>query len=175
MNRVTADFLSAAPLFDESSLSDQCPSVRDLVLELARGKARSLVSLYPGSAIVACDTLVEKDGERLGKPGTPERARDMLSRLQGTNHRVYTGWVVLKEGVELSGIEEAEVYIESMTSDQIEKYIATGSPLDKAGGYGIQDVDHVRSKLLSGDWDTVVGFPVERVEDSLRKLGVIGE
>lgn len=174
MTRVTADFLSAAPLFDESSLSDMNLSVRDLVLELARGKARSLVNLYPDSSIVACDTLVEKDGERLGKPGTPERARDMLSRLQGAAHRVYTGWVVLKGGVELSGIEEAEVYIESMTSDRIEAYIATGSPLDKAGGYGIQDVDHIRSRLLSGDWDTVVGFPVECVRTVLVKLGVIG-
>jgi septum formation protein len=131
---------------------------------LARAKAESVVSDCP---VVAADTVVVVDGDVLGKPGTPEEAAAMLRRLSGRTHEVVTG-VAVKDGSGLrSGHSTARVSFRSLQPAEVEGYVATGEPMDKAGGYGLQGQAAKFLSRVEGDPDTVIGLPVMLVRTLL--------
>ncbi|XP_047515052.1 dTTP/UTP pyrophosphatase [Pieris napi] len=113
--------------------------------------------------IIGADTMVTLDGKMFGKPITQEEAFDMLSMLSGRGHTVYTGVVVKSLEKTVKFTEKTDVYFGKLDDEQIRGYIATGEPMDKAGGYGIQGVGGTFVERVEGDYFTVVGLPLYRL------------
>lgn len=145
------------PDFDERSVTIRDPE--KLVELLAAGKGRS-VRPTAGILLAAADTVVCFEREILGKPSDENAAFAMLRRLSGREHTVYTGVYLERDGKSICFTDRADVCFRDLTDQEIRAYIATGSPFDKAGGYGVQDSGFV--KEIRGSYHTVMGFPTER-------------
>ncbi|MDR3148737.1 MAG: Maf family protein, partial [Oscillospiraceae bacterium] len=129
---------TVAPANSEPALSDSI-TPKEAVREVALAKAREIAGKsYANAVIIAADTVVVKNGEIFGKPYNKHDAKRMLSALSGGVHTVYTGIAVIRGRKELSGTEATDVHFRKLTEAEIDEYIATGEPLDKAGAYGIQ-------------------------------------
>ena len=145
----------------------------ETVAFLAGAKAAEVAASAGCDAVViAADTVVELDGELLGKPGTPERAEEMLSRLSGRAHRVWTGVCVRQGETSLSRSECTQVHFRPLSPEEIRAYIATGEPLDKAGAYGYQGLASLFVERIEGDFFNVMGLPVCALGLMLRRFGV---
>lgn len=158
----------------EEDLGLQCPP-KELAVELAKGKALKSAERHPDSVIVAADTVLILGPLALGKPHTPERAKEMLRMLSGMTHSVITGYVVLDAATkeERVGSVETIIHFKKMTDEEIDAYVATGEPLDKAGAYAIQGEGRKFIEKYEGDYESVVGLPVERILESLKSLGAL--
>ena len=144
------------------------------VHELALRKNKAVQPLVSEDAIIiSADTLVYVDGEVLGKPTNADEAFQMLKKLQGKPHKVYTGVALFctKDGVMDSFVTNADVFFRTLSDEEIRAYIATGEPFDKAGAYGIQERGAVLVEKVVGDFYTVVGLPISSVCTSLEKMG----
>jgi septum formation protein len=144
----------------------------ETVLQHALGKARCAAQTGP-SILIAADTLVAVDNEVLGKPRDADHAGAMLRKLAGRRHHVFTGFVVAdrESGEQRSGVESTIVRFLPLSEAEINAYVSTGEPLDKAGAYGILGRGALLVESVSGDFYTVVGLPLARVGASLRELG----
>ena len=139
---------------------------------LALRKADDVAKLHPGAITLGADTIVVLDDAILGKPRDEREARAMLRRLSGRTHTVFTGVALVHPESERSatGVEATAVTFATMDSDEIEAYVATGSPMDKAGGYGIQDDrGALFVQRIDGDYYNVVGLPLHRLYRMLRE------
>lgn len=148
-------------------------SPEQTVMTLAERKCRAALELLPpgseGRIVVAADTVVAYEGEIFGKPHTPERAAQMLRRLSGTHHTVYTG-IAVARGERMSvECEGSRVCFRELSEDDIGRYVATGEPLDKAGAYGIQERGSIFVSGIEGDYFNIVGLPVCRLAEVLRR------
>lgn len=132
------------------------------VVELSRRKALEVAKRVEEGIIIGADTIVVLEEAILGKPTDQEEAKDMLSRLSGKTHRVYTGFTLLEVPSlrSLSDWEVTEVKFRELEPWEIEEYVRSGSPLDKAGAYGIQDRSAVFVERINGCYYNVVGFPL---------------
>ena len=140
---------------------------------LARHKAAEVAAgADADSVVIAADTVVEIDGEILGKPGTPARAEEMLRRLSGREHRVWSGLCVRRGEKILSGREVTSVHFRELTDGEIRAYVDTGEPMDKAGAYGAQGRGALLVRRIDGDFFTVMGLPLCRLGEMLKKQGV---
>ncbi|MDD6572238.1 MAG: Maf family protein [Thermoflexaceae bacterium] len=147
----------------------------DVVEELSRQKAEDVFGKIPGDVIViGADTVVSVDGKILGKPADEKEAFCMIQSLSGRCHSVFTGVTlcIRKDGQEekITFSEETKVFVDEMTQEDIEHYIATGESMDKAGAYGIQGKFAAFVNGIEGDYNNVVGLPVGRICRELRKL-----
>jgi len=136
------------------------------VQRLATDKARSVAGAFPGSLVLGADTVVVCDGVILGKPTSPSDAREMLSLLSGREHVVHTGMALVhaETGRVVSAVEQTYVTMDELSAAEVAAYVATGSPLDKAGAYGIQDdTGAILVKSIRGDFYTVMGLPLNRL------------
>lgn len=138
---------------------------------LARAKAHTLALQYPEAVVIGSDTIVVIDGAILGKPTDREEAVAMLERLSGREHTVYTAVAVAHEGRTLSGVEAVQVRFRPLSRGQIDAYIATGEPADKAGAYGIQGFGATLVQRIDGDYFAVMGLPLGRLVELIRALG----
>ena len=151
-----------------------------IVQELARRKALAVASHHKGEAVtvIGADTIVVYEGEILGKPKDPDDARRMLRELSGNAHQVYTGVCVIDmssdrnrehtkdlrpDNREISFAERTDVFVAPLTDAEIDAYIKTGEPFDKAGSYGIQGTFARHIEKIEGDYTNVVGLPVGRL------------
>ena len=127
--------------------------------------------------VIGADTVVACDGKILGKPGTVENAVAMLRMLQGREHEVYIGVTILSskngEQRKLTFHEKTAVHFSPMSEEEIREYVATGDPMDKAGAYGIQGFCARYISGIEGDYNNVVGLPVGRVYQELRRLQLL--
>ena len=167
------------PSDEEEIVNSSVPS--EVVCELSRQKANYVFDKHMKNAglqtdlfVIGSDTVVSVDGEILGKPKDEEDAFDMIKRLQGRSHMVYTGVsFVYNEGEEKkchTFFEETEVIFYPMTDDEIRSYIDTKDPMDKAGAYGIQGLCGIYIEKINGDYNNVVGLPIARVYQEIKKL-----
>ena len=140
----------------------------ETVMEISRRKAAAVAARHSDSIIIAADTLVFADGA-LGKPHTPERAAQMLRRLSGTHHTVYTGIAVARGERMTVECEGSRVCFRELSEDDIGRYVATGEPIDKAGAYGIQERGSIFVSGIEGDYFNIVGLPVCRLAEVLRR------
>ncbi len=144
--------------------------------ELARKasalKAAAVSSLRPEAAVVAADTLVVVKDRVLGKPQGPQEARTMLAELSGREHRVITGVTVRWGEKERTGSRETRVRFRTLGPDEIDRYVATGEPLDKAGAYGIQGRGILLVESLEGCYTNVVGLPLGLLRELFLNLGL---
>ncbi len=154
---------------DERPRDGELPElyVRRLAREKAAAAARGAAEVVLGA-----DTAVVIDGELLGKPADRREARLMLTRLAGRRHRVLTG-VALMRGEELTdAVEETAVEIASLEPAEIDWYVGTGEPLDKAGAYAIQGLGALLVERVEGNYSNVVGLPLPAVRRLCRQLGI---
>ena len=150
----------------------------EVVCELSRQKAESVMrelsahGIKDGVIVIGADTVVSCGGEILGKPKDEEDAKRMLTMLAGREHEVYTGVSLFASDCEEihTFYECTKVKFAQMTEDEIESYIATKDPMDKAGAYGIQGFCARYIEGIEGDYNNVVGLPVCRVYQELKKL-----
>ena len=142
----------------------------EVVMELASIKAKDIYKKSEKqSMIVGADTVVAYQGQILGKPTDEADAKRMLTMLSGQTHEVYTGVCVIEDGKTKTFYEETKVTFYEISEDEIERYIETGEPMDKAGSYGIQGKAAVFIKGIEGDYYNVVGFPIARFLQEIRK------
>ena len=143
----------------------------EMVLELSRRKALAVASRHSGAMILAADTLVFGD-EVLGKPHSAEEAKRMLAGLSGRWHSVYTGVTMIdtRSGKTLSRADVTRVHFVALTAQDIDAYVATGEPLDKAGAYGIQGRGGMFIDRIEGSYSNVVGLPMALVRSMLLEL-----
>ncbi|MDH4224828.1 MAG: Maf family protein [Deltaproteobacteria bacterium] len=148
---------------DETPLGDESPE--EHVQRLALEKGRSAAEKFPGHLILAGDTVVELNGEILGKPEDPPHARRMLRALSSRCHRVMTGYVLWDgpTGERMEGMVETKVWFRELPPNWIHFYTAQAEPYDKAGGYAIQGLGGAMVHHLEGSYTNVVGFPVEAI------------
>lgn len=154
---------------DESPLADE--SIDEMVLRLACDKARA--DSKPGSLVLAADTMVMLDGLGLGKPDNAVQARAMLRRLAGRTHEVITGVALLDVDREklVSEVEVSQVSIAEIDDGEIDWYVATGEPLDKAGAYAIQGLGALFVRSVNGNYSNIVGLPLPLTQALFRRLG----
>ena len=150
-------------------------SVPETVMYLAKQKASYALRLHPDACVIGADTIVEIDGEIIGKPSSPEDAVHTLCRMQGRTHTVYTGIAVLKEGYVDVRFDATRVRFRSMSRKEILWYVSTGEPLDKAGSYGVQGFGSVFVDSIEGNYFNVVGLPAPILYEMLLKANAITE
>lgn len=142
------------------------------VMELSAAKARELAEKYPEAVVIGADTVVEKDGDILGKPADEAEAAAMLKKLSGAAHRVFTGVTVARGERLLSQAEETTVHFRPLKEAEIAAYVASGEPMDKAGAYAIQGRASLFIRGIEGDYFNVVGLPLCRLGQMLEEFGV---
>lgn len=152
------------------------PSLKpeSLVKSLALKKARAVAPKYPGALIIAADTLGVLRGKILGKPGDAADAMTMLEALSGKTHRVITGLAVLDgvTGKVLTRVVTTRVTFRRLSRREIDSYVETGEPLDKAGAYAIQGRGALLIKEIKGDYFNVMGLPLGALCQALKRFGV---
>lgn len=137
---------------------------------LAVKKATSVAADFKNDTVIGCDTAVIIDDEILGKPADQDDARRMLRLLSGKTHKVITGCAIIKNGKSLSFSETTYVTFYPLSDKEIEDYILTLEPNDKAGAYGIQGFGSLLVKEIQGDYFNVVGLPVAKLNKMLKKI-----
>lgn len=173
LKEIISEFEIIPSAFDESGVDISAPY--PLVERLAQGKAEevALRKENEGKIVLGSDTVVAYGSEVLGKPQDEKDAERMLKLLSGKKHSVFTGvcFALAKEGkilFEKRAVAETEVHFLDLTEEFIQSYIQTGSPMDKAGAYGIQDGGLVDK--IEGSYSCVVGLPVELVKDMWKEI-----
>ena len=145
----------------------------EFVKTLALQKAQPVANLHPGDCVIGADTIVYLEGNILGKPHTPDVAKAYLSRMQGKQHVVFTGVAVLKNGKADVRHCETTVTFSPMTEREIDAYVATGEPLDKAGAYGVQGPGGIFVERVEGNYFNVIGLPLPLLYKMLIAAGEI--
>ena len=151
---------------DEQRLPNEKPA--ELVQRLALEKARAVFK--PNAIVIAADTVVAIGDEVLGKPKNESDAKAMLKKLQGRNHFVYSGFCVLDGEKEISEVVATEVVFRKVGDEEVETYVASGEPMDKAGAYGIQGGAAKFISEIHGDYYNVVGLPICRLYTVLTEV-----
>lgn len=146
----------------------------ELVELLAERKASAVARIVKKGLVIGADTVVVCRGEILGKPSGLKDAARMLRCLQGTDHEVYTGVALVdaESGRSRKGHEKTRVYFRPLDEDEINRYTATGEPMDKAGAYAVQGLASIFITGLEGCYFNVVGLPLALLADMLREFGV---
>lgn len=148
----------------------------DIVIELADVKAVDIAKYYnEDTIIIGADTLVALDGQVMGKPKDKQDAINMIVKLQGNKHQVYTGVSVILKGKtekKINFFEATDVWVNPMEESQILSYVASGEPFDKAGAYGIQGKFAIYIGKIIGDYYNIVGFPIAKLHSVLLKEGI---
>jgi septum formation protein len=159
--------------FDEDSIAFTHPA--DYVRELSIAKAGDIAEKHPDSWVIGADTIVFIENQVLGKPGGRDAARAMLRRLSGQTHQVYTGYTICcrKMGKRFTDAVCTDVTFKTLSDDEIEWYIHTDEPFDKAGAYAIQGLGTFLVKRINGSYTNVVGLPVCEVIELLIKEKVL--
>jgi len=162
---------------DESDYEEKMvPGLKphELAVLFSRKKARAVARRYRDAIIIAADTVVVLRGSLFGKPRDVEEARKMLKALSGKSHYVITGFTIIDTEIkkELSRSIETKVFFKRLSAVEIEAYIKSGEPLDKAGAYGIQGLGALIVKKIEGDFFNVMGLPLNALVESLKKFGI---
>lgn len=164
------------PSMEEEYCNKEQPS--EIVEELAKSKALDVSKRYSNdTVIIGSDTMVAIGHEILGKPKDKEDCYRMIQLISGKKHQVYTGVciIVKEDGTErtLSFVEKSDVYVSELSDEEIQAYVNSKEPYDKAGGYGIQGDFAIFINKIEGDYNTIVGFPIARIYEELKKLNQV--
>ena len=176
------------PAQGEERITKSIPE--EVVMELSKQKAEEVAAMVSSFGeehkdittpsdilVIGADTVVAYDGKILGKPVDEADAKRMLTMLSGNTHSVFTGVTLVlidKSGRagELVFYEKTDVKMHAMSETEIDRYIATGEPMDKAGSYGIQGKCAIYIEKIDGDYNNVVGLPITRIYQELKKIGI---
>lgn len=171
LGRMGLEFTVRPAPADETLLPEE--TVDQAAMRLAELKARWAVEQEPGWTVLAADTLVAVDHQILGKPADMDQARNMLQALSGREHRVLTGFCLYHKGSYQSGLASTRVRFRNLAQAEIEAYLASGEPMDKAGAYAVQGLGAALVEEVSGSYTNVVGLPLSACIKLMLKHGVI--
>ena len=161
---------------EKRTSEDPGEAVQQLARDKAEWVAQSMSECEEGTLVIGSDTIVVFENRILGKPKDRRDAAETLEKLQGNTHQVYTGVSVLErkagKWVEHTFFESTDVTFYPVSREEIQDYIATGEPMDKAGSYGIQGLFGIYVKGICGDYNNVVGLPVARLFHEMKKSGI---
>lgn len=145
-----------------------------LAKKLSQQKAASVAHKYKSGLIIAADTFGVFEGILIGKPKSANDARDILRKINGKYHSVITGLTVMDSanGDSITESVETRVYIKSLTEKEIDDYVKSGEPLDKAGAYAIQGLGVIIVDKIEGDYSNVIGLPLPKLAEILSRFGV---
>lgn len=163
------DFIVIPSAFDEESINVQDFNV--LPYELSYYKAMDILKSHPNDTIIGSDTIVVINNEVLGKPHNKQQAIEMLQKLSNKTHEVITGVCILKGNQVIRFTSITQVTFTYLSPEEIQAYVDTNEPMDKAGAYAIQGLGGKYISKIDGDFYTVMGLPLYRVYHELKKLG----
>ncbi|WP_155286398.1 Maf family protein [Lacticaseibacillus zhaodongensis] len=167
LRRIYPDFVSDPADIDERALP-MLPAP-EYVATLAHAKGASVARRHPGAVVIGADTVVEIDGHILGKPQNRTDACDMLQMLSGHFHHVHTGvWIRFSDGSTKEDVVTTSVEFWHLTNAELNAYLDKGTYQGKAGAYGIQDDGAMLIKRIDGDFYSVMGLPISRLNRMLR-------
>jgi len=146
----------------------------ELAKKLSLGKAREVAKNFPNAIIIAADTFIVCDGEYLSKVHDNKEAKEMLKKLSGKAHKVITGFTIMDTQTNkiLTKSQETKVYFKKLTNDEINAYVASGEPIEKAGAYAIQGLGSMLVEKIEGDYFNIVGLPIFTLVESLKQFGI---
>ncbi len=160
------------PAKGEERITQKSPAA--VVMELSRQKAEEIAAKQTGECIViGADTVVARGEEIMGKPKDAADAKRMLAGIADNCHQVYTGVTLIRTGAHPQSVtfyEKTDVYLYPISDAELDAYIASGDPMDKAGAYGIQGNFAIHVKGIAGDYYNVVGLPIGRVYQELKRM-----
>jgi septum formation protein len=156
----------------EDLTSDLAP--RELAKKISAEKAQAAVEKYSDAIIIAADTIGVFEGKIIGKPHTATEARKILSILSGKSHLVITGYTIIDTGTRKTVTKsvQTKVYFRNLSESEIDAYVKTGEPLDKAGAYAIQGLGALIVEKIEGDYYNVIGLPLSSLMESLKGFGI---
>ena len=167
---ITTEFKVVVSNFDEQPTA---LAPIELAKYFAYEKARDVAKQFPDDVVIGCDTIVVFGDLVLGKPKTHKDAVDTLEKLSNNTHFVYTAFSIISKNKEICDVEQTKVLFRELSKKDVDDYVSSGSPFDKAGAYGIQDSDFVIK--IEGSYSNVMGFPKEKIELYLKQFDLIGE
>lgn len=169
MKLISSDFVVAVEDIDEESSYALSPI--KAVEDIAKRKGEAVEKFYPNDLIISADTIVVLDNRIIGKPVDKTDAKRILKELSNKIHYVHTGFRIKYLSKEIVSHVTSEVIFNELSDELIDKYIASGSPLDKAGAYGVQDNDkYPIIKKVIGSIDNVIGFPVKEIKEVAEQI-----
>ena len=147
---------------------------QEIVRQLSIKKAKSVAARHKNAIVIAADTIGVMGDKILGKPHTENEACKMLQVISGKSHLVITGFSILDTATNkiVTGIANTRVYIKKLTGQEIDAYVKTGEPLDKAGAYAIQGIGAVIVEKIEGDYYNVMGLPLHALTEALKEFGI---
>lgn len=166
---ITSDFLIAPSSIEEKF--DESKSIEDNIIRIARSKGEEVFKKYPNDTVISADTMVIFNDKVYGKPKSNDDARRMLLELSNNEHMVMTSYSIFKGNKVISRTVKSYVKFKPLPLPFINEYIASNSPLDKAGSYGIQD-DMLKEYIAyyKGSLNNIIGLPVEEIKKDLEGL-----
>ena len=172
LKQIGLKFKVEASNYEEKISSDSEP--HELAKSLSLEKAKLVAKNHQNALVIAADTFIVFEGKILGKPTTETEAKRMLETISGRHHSVITGFTIIdtENNKALSKSIETKVYIRKLTSNEIDAYVKSKEPLDKAGAYAIQGLGSVIVEKIEGDYFNVVGLPLSALAEGLREFGV---
>lgn len=170
MNYITGNFEAVPSNYEEDNNHTSDPI--KLVKNHSLGKAKSLEEQFPNAIIIGADTIVYHDKKILGKPSSLSNAKEMLVSLSGKTHSVFTGVTILDafKKLHFSNYCESKVTFKDLPEEYTDWYISTREPLDRAGAYAIQGIGCGLIKSFEGDYQNIIGLPVDLVKEMLKRL-----
>lgn len=158
---------------DVADIDESITNTKDLneeIRQLSIRKAKAVLSRHEDCIVIGSDTIVVIDHEVLGKPHTKEEAKEMLEKLSGKTHQVITGIAIISNQRTYSNTNTSYVTFEVLSKEEIDKYVDTNEPMDKAGAYAIQGIASRYIKSINGDYYSIMGFPVSMVYEELKNI-----
>jgi septum formation protein len=173
MRLLGVDFRVLPSGADEFFMQRESPETH--VRRLSGGKAEAVAVAHPGSWVLGADTVVVVGGEVLGKPETPGEAGQMLEKLSGREHAVYTGFTLrgIDAGIVIQDVVASKVVFRKVPVDEIAWYVNSRDPYDKAGGYAVQGMAAFFIREIRGSYTNVMGLPLCEVLDAMKKAGAV--
>ncbi len=146
----------------------------DLSEHLSLGKAKSVAEKTSHAIVIAADTFVVYNNQCLGKPKTEDKAREMLNMLSGQEHEIITGVSIIDtdDNRTVSFHQSTKVFMKNLSPEIIDAYIKTSDPLDKAGGYALQEIGAILIDKIEGDFFNAMGLPINRLSEELKGFGI---
>ena len=161
------------PNIDESLSFKKYKNVRYIVKDIAKRKCLEIAKNHPSDLVIAADTVVVINKKIIGKPKDQKDAFKILKTLSNHKHYVYTGYAIHQNDKLIVNVSKSTVYFNDLSDELINHYIASGSPMDKAGAYGYQDnQDFALVKKIDGSISNVIGFPLEDIKESLKDFNL---